>query len=96
MVLTPPGEGAPEDPCRLPGTSWPPQVVYFTATFPYLMLVILLVRGITLPGAYEGVVYYLKPDLSRLKDPQVGPRWGRRPAFRWLWGSRWPWRSVKF
>lgn len=54
----------------------PPQVVYFTATFPYLMLVILLVRGITLPGAYEGVVYYLKPDLSRLKDPQVGPALG--------------------
>lgn len=50
----------------------PPQVVYFTATFPYLMLVILLVRGVTLPGAYEGIIYYLKPDLLRLKDPQVG------------------------
>lgn len=36
------------------------------------MLVILLIRGITLPGAYEGIIYYLKPDLSRLKDPQVG------------------------
>lgn len=36
------------------------------------MLVILLVRGVTLPGAYEGIIYYLKPDLSRLKDPQVG------------------------
>ena len=49
----------------------PLQVVYFTATFPYLMLVILLVRGVTLPGAYEGIIYYLKPDLLRLKDPQV-------------------------
>lgn len=36
------------------------------------MLVILLVRGVTLPGAYEGIIYYLKPDLLRLKDPQVG------------------------
>lgn len=36
------------------------------------MLVILLVRGVTLPGAYEGIIYYLKPDLFRLKDPQVG------------------------
>lgn len=36
------------------------------------MLIILLIRGITLPGAYEGVIYYLKPDLLRLKDPQVG------------------------
>ncbi|XP_012502928.1 PREDICTED: sodium- and chloride-dependent betaine transporter isoform X2 [Propithecus coquereli] len=47
------------------------KVVYFTATFPYVMLVVLLVRGVTLPGAYEGIVYYLKPDLFRLKDPQV-------------------------
>nr|XP_012603743.1 sodium- and chloride-dependent betaine transporter isoform X1 [Microcebus murinus]XP_012603744.1 sodium- and chloride-dependent betaine transporter isoform X1 [Microcebus murinus]XP_012603745.1 sodium- and chloride-dependent betaine transporter isoform X1 [Microcebus murinus]XP_020143579.1 sodium- and chloride-dependent betaine transporter isoform X1 [Microcebus murinus] len=47
------------------------KVVYFTATFPYLMLVVLLVRGVTLPGAYEGIIYYLKPDLLRLKDPQV-------------------------
>lgn len=50
----------------------PTQVVYFTATFPYLMLIIILIRGVTLPGAYEGIIYYLKPDLLRLKDPQVG------------------------
>lgn len=49
----------------------PPQVVYFTATFPFAMLLVLLVRGLTLPGAGEGIKFYLYPDISRLEDPQV-------------------------
>lgn len=49
--------------------SW--QVVYFTATFPYLMLLVLLVRGLTLPGAIDGIKFYLWPDPARLTDPQV-------------------------
>lgn len=45
-----------------------------TATFPYLVLLILLVRGATLPGAWRGVVYYLKPDWSKLLSTTVsGP-----------------------
>ncbi|XP_061683674.1 sodium- and chloride-dependent GABA transporter 3-like [Syngnathoides biaculeatus] len=47
------------------------KVVYFTATFPYVMLLILLIRGVTLPGAGQGVEFYLLPEVSRLKDPQV-------------------------
>lgn len=49
----------------------PPQVVYFTALFPYLVLFIFLIRGATLEGAGEGVLFYLKPDFSRLTDPKV-------------------------
>ena len=49
------------------------QVVYFTATFPYVMLLILLIRGATLDGSLDGVIFYLKPDFTKLKDPMVGP-----------------------
>lgn len=47
------------------------KVAYFTATFPYVMLLILLIRGVTLPGAVDGIYYYLSPDLNRLANIQV-------------------------
>ncbi|XP_064634024.1 sodium- and chloride-dependent glycine transporter 1-like [Lineus longissimus] len=47
------------------------KVVYFTAIFPYVMLTVLLIRGVTLPGADKGILYYLKPDFSRLADARV-------------------------
>ncbi|XP_044227722.1 sodium- and chloride-dependent GABA transporter 2-like [Thunnus albacares] len=47
------------------------KAAFFTATFPFIMLLVLLVRGVTLPGAMKGIIYYLYPDLSRLSDPQV-------------------------
>ncbi|XP_051931430.1 sodium- and chloride-dependent GABA transporter 2-like [Hippocampus zosterae] len=57
--------------CVWKGVKSTGKVVYFTATFPYVMLAVLLVRGLTLPGAINGVKFYLYPDASRLSDPQV-------------------------
>ena len=51
----------------------PSQVVYFTATFPYVVLVILLIRGVTLDGYYDGVLFFITPEWSRLAEPQVRP-----------------------
>ena len=47
------------------------QVVWFTSLFPYVLLFILLIRGVTLPGAKEGIIFYVYPDMDRLKDSQV-------------------------
>lgn len=48
-----------------------PKVVYFTATFPYVILLILLVRGALLDGAIDGVEFFIVPDWDRLKDLSV-------------------------
>lgn len=50
------------------------QVVWVTATFPYLVLLVLLIRGATLPGAWRGVVFYLKPDWEKLLSTTVRGR----------------------
>ncbi|XP_048110691.1 sodium- and chloride-dependent GABA transporter 2-like isoform X3 [Alosa alosa] len=57
--------------CVWKGVKSTGKVVYFTATFPYVMLVVLLIRGLTLPGAVDGIKFYLYPDPARLADPQV-------------------------
>ncbi|KXJ75930.1 hypothetical protein RP20_CCG010709 [Aedes albopictus] len=47
------------------------KVSYFLALFPYLVMGILLVRACTLPGAIDGIVYFLKPQWDKILDPKV-------------------------
>ncbi|KRZ79338.1 Sodium-dependent dopamine transporter, partial [Trichinella papuae] len=47
------------------------KVVWFTALFPYVVLLVLFIRGITLPGSLEGIKYYLYPNINKLTKGQV-------------------------
>ncbi|XP_024126869.1 solute carrier family 6 member 11a isoform X2 [Oryzias melastigma] len=57
--------------CVWKGVKSTGKATYFTATFPFLLLAVLCIRGMTLPGALHGIKYYLYPDLARLADPRV-------------------------
>lgn len=50
---------------------WCIQVVYITATMPYLVLFVLLIRGVTLPGSMDGIKAYLHIDFKRLRNLEV-------------------------
>lgn len=62
--------------------------MWITATLPYFVLFVLLVHGITLPGASNGINAYLHIDFYRLKEatvsargpPAAGPGLGRAPG----------------
>ncbi|UJR22171.1 hypothetical protein I4U23_025235 [Adineta vaga] len=47
------------------------KVVWFTALFPYVVLTILMIRGLFLTGSMKGIEYYIRPDLSKLSDASV-------------------------
>ena len=55
----------------LKGVKGSGKITYFTAIFPYIVIAVMLVRGLTLPGAFEGLKFYLVPEWSKLKDPEV-------------------------
>uniref|UniRef100_A0A1A9VXI1 Transporter n=1 Tax=Glossina austeni TaxID=7395 RepID=A0A1A9VXI1_GLOAU len=47
------------------------KVVYFTSLFPYVVLTIFFVRGITLRGASAGLMHMYTPKVEKLSDPTV-------------------------
>ncbi|WP_427339340.1 sodium-dependent transporter [Caloranaerobacter sp. DY30410] len=47
------------------------KVVKWTVPLPVIMLGILVIRALTLPGAIDGINFYLDPDFSKLLEPKV-------------------------
>ncbi|KDR11741.1 sodium- and chloride-dependent GABA transporter 2-like isoform X3 [Zootermopsis nevadensis] len=45
------------------------KIIWFTALFPYAVLLVLLVRAVTLNGADQGLLYYVTPRWEELLGP---------------------------
>jgi len=60
--------------CVFRGVKWIGKVALWVVPLPLFMLLILVVRGLTLDGAMQGLEYYLEPNFSVLKDVSVWRR----------------------
>ncbi|MHC4493912.1 MAG: SLC5/6 family protein [Planctomycetota bacterium] len=47
------------------------KIVMITVPLPLILLVLLAIRGLTLPGASDGLAYYLAPDWSKLLEAKT-------------------------
>ncbi|HUT29456.1 MAG TPA: sodium-dependent transporter [Sedimentisphaerales bacterium] len=52
--------------CIFRGVKLVGKIVWWTVPLPWLMLLVLTVRGLTLEGSVEGLAYYLNPDWSQV------------------------------
>ncbi|NXF20502.1 S6A18 protein, partial [Rhodinocichla rosea] len=50
--------------CTIRGIETTGKAIYVTAIFPYLVLTIFLIQGLTLPGATDGLIYLFTPNVS--------------------------------
>lgn len=44
---------------------------YFLAVFPYFVMTILLIRAVTLPGAIDGMMYFIRPQWDKMFEAKV-------------------------
>ncbi|KAG7483755.1 hypothetical protein MATL_G00041620 [Megalops atlanticus] len=57
--------------CIFKGVKSTGKVVYFTALFPYVILVTLLINNVQLPGALTGIKFFIIPEWEKLKSLEV-------------------------
>ena len=57
--------------CIRNGASSVVKVVKYTVFIPIICLVVMAIKGITMPGGIDGLIKLFKPDLSILKTPNI-------------------------
>ncbi|XP_034944573.1 sodium-dependent nutrient amino acid transporter 1-like [Chelonus insularis] len=53
------------------GTKSSGKAAYFLALFPYVIMIALLIRAVTLEGAANGIIFFINPNWNKLFDPNV-------------------------
>lgn len=54
------------------------QVIYFTVLFPYVVLIALMVNNAMLPGALDGITFFIVPKWEKLLEFEVKKNMKRR------------------
>lgn len=49
--------------CIIKGVTENPKIIYVTAIYPYVVLVIFFFRGVTLEGMEDGIAHLFKPKV---------------------------------
>uniref|UniRef100_A0A667ZIM4 Transporter n=1 Tax=Myripristis murdjan TaxID=586833 RepID=A0A667ZIM4_9TELE len=57
--------------CIFKGVKSTGKVVYFTAVFPYVILFALLINNVQLPGAKNGILFFVTPVWSKLFEVKI-------------------------
>ncbi|MFP4052466.1 MAG: sodium-dependent transporter [Phycisphaerae bacterium] len=73
--------------CIFRGVKLVSKVVLWTVPLPWIMLMILTIRGLTLAGAGQGMNFFLDPDWTRLANPET---------WRWAFGQMFFSMSLAF
>ncbi|XP_015676661.1 sodium-dependent neutral amino acid transporter B(0)AT1 [Protobothrops mucrosquamatus] len=55
--------------CTIRGIETTGKAVYVTSTLPYVVLTVFLIRGLTLKGATNGIVFLFTPEVAELANP---------------------------
>ncbi|XP_067649686.1 sodium- and chloride-dependent glycine transporter 2-like isoform X2 [Haliotis asinina] len=57
--------------CVFKGIKVSGKIVYVTVGIPYILVTVFLVRGCLLPGAMDGIYFYIYPQFQKLQDPSI-------------------------
>jgi len=54
--------------CVANGVKTSGKIAIYTGTLPYVILTVLIMRGVFLDGSFNGLYYLIKPDFNKILD----------------------------